>query len=128
MKTPKHLLKPTDRRQYHWLIVGEITFTMKNEKGEEILNISKHNCVLYSLESKITLNQIGRAQQTLQMQLFQKLGTAEGISITNIVILGWMLLGHMTQAEFNLQPNEKSEAADKALTDKAIADKVFGPN
>jgi hypothetical protein len=99
---------PKQVRQHHWLVAGEITFSMKQEDGSFEQHLAKQNCVVFSTENRIRVQELGKAQQTLQMQLFSKMGSdkamLENIEVTNVVILGFIYCGHMTQAEFNEAP------------------------
>lgn len=103
MKEPK---APVDKRQYHWLVAGEIVFNYINKDSKEVsVNSAKVNCIIFSEKSHINMAQLGRANQTLQMQFYQRMGgTTEGIEVTNLTILGMIPLGHMTNEEFNRMP------------------------
>lgn len=119
--------RKAEKRQYHWMVAGEITFNLKQDDGTFEVNVVKQNCVIFSLENRLRVQELGKAQQTLQMQLFNKMGAESGlldkIEVTNIVLLALMPLGHMTQTEFNEAP-KGMQLREVAKTDEL--DKVLG--
>jgi hypothetical protein len=89
--------------QHYYMIAGEIVFTAA---GNDIPNVVRCNCVVMSDTGKIAVQQLAKAQQTLQGQFFQKLGDlGRGANVVDVVILSIMPLGEFTHEEFNKLPD-----------------------
>jgi hypothetical protein len=123
-----------EKRQHHWLVAGEITFILSDEDGKNsTINTANMNCVVFSAQNNFRVIEIARAQQTLQMQFQKKLAmeqiATERANVTNVVILSLMPLGHMTQTEFNENPEgmkkQERTQVEKTAVDE-ISKRVFG--
>lgn len=95
------MTKRSPARQHHYMVTAQILFTVQ---GKDDLNVAMQNTLVLAPEQKITVTQIARAQQGVQMQLTQKMGTTE-IEVRDVVITALMYLGHMTTEEFTKAPD-----------------------
>lgn len=117
--------------QHHYLVAGEITFAEQQDDQSFIQNLVKLNCVIYSEKNKIRVQELGKAQQTLQMQFFKQLGNDPKLlarmQITNVCVLGMTYCGHMSQEEFNAAPEgmKIQEKQEKLMTNGSELDKFF---
>jgi hypothetical protein len=122
--------KPTQesqKRHHHWLVAGEITFGIKDENGNVEQNLVKLNCIVYSEDKLFRKKEIAKAQQTLQMQLVNRIGAekfVKDVEVSNVVMLGIFSLGHMTRDEFNETP-EGMQLVEKGEADK-ILNQTYG--
>jgi hypothetical protein len=92
--------KPADEQQDYFLLCGEVVFTMP---GDETPNARRFNTVVMSKDGRIAVTQIGRAQQALQLRLFQSMNDPN-IKVLDVIILSMMPLGRFTPEEFNAAP------------------------
>ena len=79
---------------YH-LVAGKVIFL---RKGSDVLEELNLNTTIVTDDGKVTANHIGKAQQSLQLLLFQR-GDAE-LNVVDVFIMAISKLGWMTQAEF----------------------------
>ena len=86
------------KKTHHQLIAGEVFFTKDGEHHAPHIN-----GVLQTETRNITARDIGRAQQTLQMNLHRQAEDPE-VQIYNVFIFSISYLGHMTQREFEKRP------------------------
>jgi hypothetical protein len=105
-------LKKSDRQDY-FLATGEIVFTTDiidtegnvTMKGEDMPpNAIRCNAVVTSNDGRLSSLHLARTQQTLQAQLFRKMGGINGAKVVDVVILGLIHLGKFTNEEFNKAP------------------------
>jgi hypothetical protein len=107
MKIPE----ASQKLHYH-LITGKIVFS---EPNQESVNVIELNAVVSHTEKNIPVALIGRAQQTLQLQFFNRMENPE-LEIRDVVISSLCYLGEMTQEEFQAPP-EGHEQQEKSPID-----------
>lgn len=95
---------PVERQNYY-LISGEIVFQPKDAPEDALPNAIRINGVVVSSDGRFAVPQIGRAQQTLQMNFFARMGEENKPEILDVVILGIIPLGSFTAEEFNKPPS-----------------------
>lgn len=86
--------------RHHYLITGEIVFKARDM---ETVNGMRANGILLTENTNIGVAAIGKAQQVIQMNFFQKMNDPTLIVI-DVIILGMTYLGHMTEEEFKRVP------------------------
>jgi hypothetical protein len=92
----------TNENPHFHLAAGEILF---HETGNDAAAGSvRLNAMLVTQTANITASDIGRVQQALQLNFFQKTGDA-AITIVDVVLLNLSYLGQMTQEEFQKMPD-----------------------
>jgi len=90
-----------DVLEHYFLIAGNIVFTI----GEEPTPISAAcNAVVRSIDGRLGVAHIARAQQALQGQFHKKIGSEIKLTVVDVVITAAIPLGVFTQAEFNKLP------------------------
>lgn len=95
------------QEMYHYyLITGEITYLVKDEKGQDYVNRVNANTLAPLDQVEINLNTIGVIQQQLQKQLFTRTGEPE--KVLDVVITNISYLGHMTKEAFGTPPMAES--------------------
>lgn len=82
-------------RQWYSLVSGKVIYTRRDSKDVEALDI---NTTLRSSNAYVTAKDIGRAQQSIQMLLFQRIGVE--VSVIDVFIASISALGLMTEQEF----------------------------
>jgi hypothetical protein len=117
MKLKKSTLRKSTPKRHYLLVTGEIVFT----HGENAIpNAIRCNAVVFGDDSgRIGMIQLAQAQQTLQLQFFQKLQKSEGIKILDVIILGISILGWFTPEEFNKAP-EGTVLQEKSTVEVAV--------
>lgn len=90
----------TQTPQHYHLVSGNVVFNTADEQNMGSLAL---NTVLRSNEGNVPARAIGRAQQALQLQFFEKTGDPT-LKIVDVVIIAVSHLGLMTEAEFNAPP------------------------
>lgn len=85
---------------HHHLIYGEIVFKYKDH---EQIHSTRVNGVLITSDQKITIRQLGRAQQTLQLNFHQRMQD-ESIQVLDVILADFSYLGLMTKKEFEQPP------------------------
>lgn len=91
------------QKKYHYyLFTGEITYLIKNEKGEDYVNRIYSNSLATLDQTEIDLKTIGVMQQQLQKQLFARTGSPE--KVLDVVITNIAYLGHMSKEQFGTPP------------------------
>lgn len=106
------------REQYN-MVAGEVVFKMNEPDAH--MNALRLNCVVKTPDSRIAVKELARAQQALQMQFFQRMGTTE-LTVLDVVILAIMPLGWFTEEEFNATPaGSQIQAMDVGKTDSVSA-------
>lgn len=103
-------------RRHHWLVAATLQFTCseRDGMGEHHTNITITNDRFF-----VTANMIGKAQQTVQVQLFELMADPT-LKILNVHIDSVNYLGEMSQEEFYTPPPETASEADGA-SDPAVA-------
>jgi hypothetical protein len=94
------MINETKESQLYWLVAGEIVFYAKDS---DVPNAVRVNTVVTSQDERVTVAQIGRVQQALQMNFFKRMNDAE-LKVVDVVILAWMPMGRQTSEEFNAVP------------------------
>lgn len=77
------------------------------------------NATLTSDSTKIGLYQIGKAQQGLQLTLFNKLG-GEVPQVVDVIITNIIYLGLMTPTRFQFIPKPDEEAPVEEATEEPV--------
>jgi hypothetical protein len=95
MKTPD-----ANQKLHHHLITGKIVFS---EPNSDVINVIELNAVVAHTDKNIPVALIGRAQQTLQLQFFNRMENPE-LEVRDVVISNFCYLGELTQAEFQAPP------------------------
>ena len=94
-------------RQHYYMAVGEIVFGSTDPELKDAPPASvRVNCIVMSVDGRLGVTHLARAQQTLQMQFHQKFGVeaAKAVNVLDVVILGLIPLGLHTHEEFNRLP------------------------
>lgn len=94
------------KKYHYYLFTGEITYLVKNEKGEDYVNRIYSNSLAPLEQTEIDLKTIGAVQQQLQKQLFARTGSPE--QVLDVVITNIAYLGHMTKAQFGSPRESKN--------------------
>lgn len=87
-------------RYHHYLVAGNVVFA--DDQGN--IQAIPQNAMLVTESQNLGVQQIGKAQQALQMTFTQKLG--QPVKIVEVLIFGLAYLGHMTEAEFHNHPED----------------------
>jgi hypothetical protein len=87
-------------KQHYHLVSGVVMF--KDLETEGAVGEIKLNTTLRSGSQSVPARQIGKAQQSLQMLMFQKLGTE--LEVVDVHIVAISYLGHMTEEQFMAPP------------------------
>ena len=101
-------------KKHHYLVVGEIVYTVKDTDNIHALRLNA--VILGDTDDTIPARVIGAAQQALQMQFHQRMDDPS-VTVRDVVIMGMLYLGFMTQEEFQKVPNNtvKQEMDDEAV-------------
>ena len=83
---------------HYYLITGEISYMVKDEKGNDFVNRINSNTLAPLAQKEIDLRTIGVIQQQLQKQLFARTNSPE--KVLDVVITNIAYLGHMTKEQF----------------------------
>ena len=106
------------KKLHRYLVAGEIVFTIKDDDGNDLINTVRLNSVLAVEHRNITVKDIGRAQQALQMNLHRRLEGDE-VVVRDVVIMAVNYLGYCTEKEFQAPPKGTAVVeADNSATDK----------
>jgi hypothetical protein len=95
-----------EQKQYRYLVAGNVIIEVEGQ-----VQAIPQNAMIVTDDQNIGVYQLGKAQQALQLTLFKKLG--EQANVVDVIITNVVLLGHMTDAEFNFRP------ADLAVQERA---------
>ena len=109
--------------RWRFLVAGEIIF---NQADSDVVHSVRLNAMISHTDVNLPARLIGKAQQTLQMLLFKRMGEsakAAGIALPettvhDVVILNISSLGWMSEEEFNAPPEGtvKQEKAKSPLS------------
>ena len=93
---------PADPMRHYHVVTGEAIF--RKGDGDELYTV-RLNTLIQSLDGRIPLYLIGRAQQAIQVQLQKNMGD-EGpiLSFVDVVILNIIHLGVFNNKTFNALP------------------------
>lgn len=98
---------------HHYLIAAELVF---RNRGEDAIMSIRMNGVLMTDKQKLPAKSLGKAQQIVQQNFHNKMQDPN-IEILDVVLLNMPYLGHMTQEEYEAQPNAPTqEQAAAAVT------------
>lgn len=87
---------------HYYLVAGEVAFVDKETREPGGMRL---NAVLQTKEPNLGAEQIGKAQQMLQLRFHEKMGEASlTVEVFDVFILSFSSLGHMTQARFQKMP------------------------
>ncbi len=84
-----------EKLYHHHLVSGEIYFL----KDEETIQVKRLNAILRTKENRVTGDDIGKAQQNLQLLFRHGIPDPE-IQIVDVYLQGISYLGYMTNAQF----------------------------
>ena len=95
--------------RHRFLVAGEIIF---NQADSDVTHSVRLNAMIAHTDVNLPARLIGKAQQTLQMLLFKRMGeSAEAagiampqITVHDVVILNISSLGWLSEEEFNAPP------------------------
>lgn len=90
----------TEPTKHHYLIAGEIVF---KSPEMETVNGMRANGILLTDTTNLGIAAIGKAQQVLQANFFQKMQDPNLI-IIDVIITGLIYIGLMTEEEFKRMP------------------------
>lgn len=82
--------------EHFWLVAGCVVFTRQGEDTVETISL---NTMITNKIEQVTARHVGRAQQSLQMLLFQRLGVE--IQVHDVFIISVSYLGRMSTEAFN---------------------------
>lgn len=82
-------------KQHHFLVAGRILFMDEQENAANV----DVNCLAIGSKKTIGVKQIAGMQQSLQVNLFNRLGGP--VKILNVTIISINYLGAMSDEEFN---------------------------
>lgn len=108
-----------EKPQHHFMIAANIIFREKD--GEEPMTANV-NVITFTRDGKISLANIGKIQQQVQMQFHRETEGANFV-IGKLTITSIMPLGLMTPTEFNASPPgmKLSEETTEAILARASA-------
>lgn len=106
-----------ENKKHHFMVTGEIMFGVKEQ---EHIHSIRLNAIVIGDTDQIPVRMLGKAQQSLQLQFYQRMNDTS-IEIRDVVLIGFTYLGFMTQEEFQKPP----EGTEQKEVD-AAADAVFG--
>lgn len=88
-------------KKHFYLVSGSVMFAAEDNVGSVTLN-----AVVSNSTPTMAVRQIGRAQQSLQMNFWQKVDPSEAAKtkVLDVVILSVSYLGEMTEEEFHAAP------------------------
>lgn len=102
---------------YHYLVSAELMFFCDDREGA---GTHKMNLTITNDKPFVTANMIGKAQQTLQMQLFETLSDPS-LKIVNVHLAGIDYLGEMSKEEFYTPPPESAEPTGEVASTPVTA-------
>lgn len=85
------------KKVHYHLVTGHVYFHPKDDT--EQVTSALLNAISTTDDGKITVRELGRAQQVLQMQLFQRAGV-DSVVVVDVIIGSVSHLGEMTPVEF----------------------------
>lgn len=87
-------------KQHYYLVAGKVMFFVGDPKadGNEAATLELNTMVICR-QPYVTIKEIGKAQQALQMQAVQKI-QEPNMTFVNVVITTFSYLGHMRPEEF----------------------------
>lgn len=88
-------------KQHYYLVAGEVLFFIGDpkEEGNEAATL-KLNTMITCRNPFVTVRELGKAQQALQLQAVQKVGEPNMVFV-NVLLLAVNYLGHMRPEEFS---------------------------
>lgn len=89
-------------KTFYVLVAGELLF--QQSKDDDTLYSCRKNTLIRSTHEHITAHQLGRAQQAMQLALFEQLKNPN-LQIKDVVIMSLCPLGWMTEDEFKATPD-----------------------
>lgn len=106
-------------KQHYYLVAGEIIFFVgdPSEEGNEAATI-KLNTMITCRNSFVTVKELGKAQQALQLQAVQKIGEPNMVFV-NVLLLTVSYLGHMRPEEFSPPQDVQMAPASESILSKA---------
>lgn len=99
-------------KKNYWIVAGTVLFEdPEGQEGANVHTININQIIEKPLaEPYVGVHDIGRAQQGIQLQFFDKLGDPNLI-VRDVFIVSISHLGVMTEAQFRHNPNEEAQKA-----------------
>ena len=97
-------------KQYYHLAAGHVFFHDAKAEGDIEVGSTHLNAVVVTQTGNITSQDLGRAQQALQIQLHNRMPHTE-VKVVDVVFSGIIALGHMTPDEFLCIPADDAATA-----------------
>lgn len=91
-------------KQHYYVAAGQILYKAEGQEGPGLATV---NTLLITPEAYIPLHQVGRAQQGLQAQFMNKVGSTE-VEIIDVILISLIPLGFMTESQFRAVPQDVS--------------------
>ena len=85
---------------HHFMVAGQVVFSKKDEPQVHVITL---NAILTGESTPIPIRAIGKAQQAVQMQFYERMQDPT-LVIRDVVIVSFMYLGDMTEEEFKEPP------------------------
>jgi len=104
---PAFLASQKNALEHYFMVTGQIVFRAPDAEEDTAPNSILVNAVITSPDGRIAVQQLGRAQQALQLQFFKKMGEAQ-LTVLDVVIMALMPLGVFTAAAFHAVPAAKA--------------------
>lgn len=95
--------------KFHWLISAQLVFApvKQEEVSPDNMANATMNTVVRTDKAFMTMKDLARAQQQLQMNLHAKIGEGNHFTVFDVVIISASNIGYMTEVEFqNIQAQE----------------------
>lgn len=91
-------------KHHYYLVCGEVKFAKPaTDDQPETIGSTLLNAVVSRDEKTFPVSAIGRAQQALQLNFHGRMEDPS-IIVADVVLVNVVYLGHMSQAEFQKQP------------------------
>lgn len=106
-------MNDTSQKHHYFLVTGEIVFSPP--KSEEIHAI-RMNAIITGSTASIPVRALGKAQQALQVQFYERMQTPE-IEVRDVVITNMVYMGYMTKEEFEKPPEGTQQVERQPVED-----------
>lgn len=105
-----------EESKHHFLIAGELVFT---QEGNDEVNAIRVNGVLLTDQTNLPVASLGKAQQVLQANFYERM-KGQKVDVVDVILINITYLGQMTQEEFYKNPEGmglkvKEEVANATL-------------
>lgn len=108
--------KASSDRKFFFMVACQVVFHVAATANEpEAMNTAFINGVVTNDVDQFPSRLVGKAQQVAQMHFFKRLGDeAKNVNVVDVVIMGIMNLGFMTDEEFQAVPEGVRQQERKA--------------